>query len=143
MPIEAGTRRFVFPATPPAETPDAMDLLEALAEWAGALSGHPVTEGGLGKSLRAFRERRELLSLLRKTCDTETGFLSAGEMRNLCRAGDYLPPEAHSLLLALVLDIRHSPRAPIGEEERADPLLALVRRMTIGPGGRGGAEFFR
>jgi hypothetical protein len=138
MPLERKKPGFGFPPIPPSEIAEALDLLEEFAEWAGTLSGHPVREGDLAKSLQAFRERRDMLFLLHARYGAEAGFLSPGEMQNLSRAGDYLPPESHSLLLARALDLVVPTQLP-GEEGEAggDLLLALARRLMAGKRGMG------
>jgi len=126
-PVE-GKPLFEFPEIHPADPASALDLLESLAEWAGVLSGRPVTEGNLWKSIRAYREREALFHVLGDRDPGEGSFPAAGERRALARAGDYLPPEAHSMLLARAL--RVSCPVPPGsyEEDREDPLLRLARR---------------
>jgi hypothetical protein len=96
-----------------------LDLLESLAEWAGNVSGRPVTEGKLWKSIRAYRERNVLL-----------GLLADGEARNLARAGDFLPPETHCILLSRYLPAGRQPASATPEEDRGDPLLVLCRRFA-------------
>jgi hypothetical protein len=124
-----GKRLFELPTVPPVDLASALDLLESLAEWAGDLSGRPVTEGALWKSIRAYRERKALLTLFDRHGRTGDGFSTGGKAGDIARAGDFLPPEAHSLLLARSLRISCSPAAPSWEEEREDPLLRLARRM--------------
>ena len=126
----SGKSRFGFPAVPPSGIAESLDLLEALAEWAGRVSGLPVTEGGLGKSLLAFRERRHLLNLLRERRDSSPTTIREEERQDLVRAGDFLPPEAHSNLLARFLRVPYPPRLPPEKGERGDPLLALARRVA-------------
>src|SRR5512143_3525225 len=41
----AGAPRFSFPRVPTGSIEDALDRVEALAEWGGAVSGFPVSEG--------------------------------------------------------------------------------------------------
>src|SRR5512140_3800133 len=60
----SGIPRFAFPRVPPVNVEEALDRVEALAEWAGAVSGFPASEGGLWKSIRAYATRRSLLSAL-------------------------------------------------------------------------------
>ena len=125
-----GRGRFEFPAVPPAGLAAVLDLLESLTEWAGELSGRTVTEGGLWKSIRAYREREHLLSLLFAHHDGNAGgFPTGGKTGDLARAGDYLPPETHSLLLAQALRIPCNPPPASWQEEREDPLFRLARRM--------------
>ena len=124
-----GKSRFEFPANRPADPASALDLLESLAEWSGALSGRPVTEGNLWKSIRAYREREALLLLLGNSELGGVRFPAAGERHNLARAGDFLPPEAHSLLLARALRVSYPATPWTFEEEREDPLLRLARRL--------------
>lgn len=115
-----GKPRFEFPAIPPVDLAEALDRLESLAEWAGLLSGRPVTEGNLWKSIRAYRERKELLLLL-------SG--NPGESGNIACAGDFLPPEAHSMLLARFLRTSPPEIPPSRGEGGGDPLIHLARRL--------------
>lgn len=122
--------RFEFPTVPPVDLAGALDLLESLAEWAGILSGRTVTEGALGKSVRAYRERKDLLLLFEAHGGKGTGFPPGGDEGDVARAGDFLPPETHSRLLALSLRIpQHGTAAP-GTAEREDPLVHLARRIV-------------
>lgn len=130
-----GRSRFEFPTARPADPASALDVLESLAEWAGALSGRPVTEGNLWKSIRAYRERDALLLLLGSPGSGGGGFPDAGERRDLARAGDFLPPEAHSLLLERALGVSDPATPGSFEEEREDPVLRLARRWIAGSGG--------
>ena len=43
----AAIPRFAFPRVPPVSVEEALDRVEALAEWAGAVSGSPASEGAL------------------------------------------------------------------------------------------------
>jgi hypothetical protein len=133
FPVAGSKPRFEFPATPPAGIVEALDLLEALSEWAGIVSGRPVTEGVLGKSILAFRERQEHLFLLRAVSAREPDSISPGDMESLRLAGDWLPPEAHVRILARSLCRPVPAAASAGEGERAgDPLLSLARRWAEG-----------
>ncbi len=129
-PFEADRPRFDFPASPPAGLPDALDLLESLAEWAGAVSGRPVTEGALWKSILVYGERNVLLRFLEERVPPGAGSLHPGEAAILVRAGDFLPPETHRLLMARFLPANRQGAPFPREEERGDPLLALSRRVT-------------
>ena len=124
--------RFEFPAVPPAGLAAALDLLESLAEWAGLLSGVPVTEGRLWKSIRAYREREELLDLFGAQRAEGEPSTPCGSAADLSRAGDYLPPESHSLLLADFLGVPYlyGRPSPEGEGDREEPLLRLARRIA-------------
>ena len=90
---------------PPGDVEEALDRIEALAEWAGAVSGSPASEGGLWKSIRAHAARRSLLDTLDERLARETAFLTPGEHRDIVRAGTFLPPESHSRLLSAILGI--------------------------------------
>jgi len=130
FPAPSGTiPRFAFPRMPPVGVEDALDRIEALAEWAGAVSGSPASEGGLWKSIRAYATRRSLLDALDERFARETAFLTPGERRDIVRAGVFLPPEAHSRLLSSILGIDPEPAAIPTEGEKGDPLIALARRM--------------
>jgi hypothetical protein len=121
--------RFSFPRVPPGNVEEALDRVEALAEWAGAVSGFPASEGGLWKSIRAYSTLRTLLDALAERCIRETAFLTPEERRNIVRAGTFLPPEAHSRLLSPILGIDPEPAGIAAEGERGDPLIVLARRL--------------
>lgn len=131
---ESGKPRFAFPATPVPDVPSALDLLESLAEWVAGITGHPVTEGALWKSIAAYRERAEFLHLLSARDPHGRRFPSAAEARDLARAGDFLPPEAHSLLLAASLAGRRPFGTASAAGDRGDPLVFLSRRLAAGNG---------
>jgi hypothetical protein len=123
------TPRFAFPRLPPVTVEEALDRVEALAEWACAVSGSPASEGALWKSIRAHETRRSLLAALDERCARETAFLSTEERRDIVRAGIFLSPEAHSRLLSTILGIDPEPADISTEGERGDPLLVLARRV--------------
>jgi len=124
-----GGPRFAFPRVAPGSLEEALDRVEALAEWAGAVSGSPASEGGLWKSIRAHAARRSLLDALAERVARETAFLAPEERRDIVRAGIFLPPEAHSRLLSSILGIDPEPAALSAEGERGDPLLVLAKRL--------------
>jgi hypothetical protein len=124
-----GVPRYEFPCAPPESVEEALDRVEALAEWAGAVSGSPVSEGGLWRAIRAHAARRSLLDALDGRCSRETAFLTPEERRDIVRAGVYLPPEAHARLLSSILGIDPEPPAVAAEGERGDPLLILAKRL--------------
>ena len=124
-----GIPRFAFPGAPPRSVEEAVDRVEALAEWAGAVSGSPASEGALWKSIRAHAARRSLLDALDERCTRETAFLTNEERRDILRAGNFLPPEAHSRLLCLILGIDPELACIRPEGETGDPLLVLARRL--------------
>jgi hypothetical protein len=124
-----GIPRFAFPSVPPGSVEEALDRVEALAEWACAVSGSPPSEGWLWKSIRAYATHRSLLDALDKRCALETGFLTPQERRDIVRAGIFLPPEAHSRLLSTILGIDPEPAAITPEGEKGDPLIVLARRL--------------
>ena len=124
-----GIPRFAFPCVPPGSVEEALDRVEALAGWAGAVSGSPASEGALWKSIRAYATHRSLLDALDERCDRETAFLTPEERRDIVRAGIFLPPEAHSRLLSSILGIDQEPAAIAAEGEKGDPLIVLARRM--------------
>ena len=121
--------RFAVPRVPPGSVEEALDRVEALAEWAGAVSGSPPSEGWLWKSIRAYATHRSLLDALDERCALETEFLTPQERRDIVRAGIFLPPEAHSRLLSAILGIDPEPAAIAPEGERGDPLIVLARRL--------------
>ena len=114
----AAIPRFAFPRVPPVSLEEALDRIEAVAEWVGAVSGSPVSEGGLWKSIRSYATRRSLLDALDERIARETAFLTPEERRDIVRAGIFLPPEAHSRLLSSILGIDPEPAAiPAGRGE--------------------------
>jgi hypothetical protein len=121
--------RFEFPRVPPVSVEEALDRVEALAEWAGVVSGFPASEGALWKSIRAYAIRRALLDALDERCARETAFLTPEERRDIVRAGIVLPPEAHSRLLFPILGIDPEPAVLPVEGEKGDPLLVLAKRF--------------
>ena len=126
-----GTPRFEFPRLPPGNLEGALDRIEALAEWVDAVSGSPVSEGGLWKSIRVHAARRSLLDALDERIARETAFLAQAERRDIVRAGTFLPPETHSRLLSALLGIDHEAAAIPAVGERGDPLLVLAKRLFI------------
>ncbi len=127
-----GIPRFAFPSVPPGSVEEALDRVEALAEWACAVSGSPASEGALWKSIRAYATHRSLLDALDERCARETAFLTPEERRDIVRAGIFLPPEAHSRLLTSILGIDLEPAAIATEGERGDPLILLAKRIVSG-----------
>ena len=124
-----GAPRFIFPRVPPGNVEEALDRVEMLAEWAGAVSGSPASEGRLWKSIRAHSILRSLLDAFAERCMRETTFLTPGERRNIVRAGIFLPPEAHSRLLSSILGIDLESADIPAEGERGDPLIVLAKRL--------------
>lgn len=121
--------RFAFPRLPPVSVEEALDRIEALAEWAGDVSGSPVSEGGLWKSIRAYATRRTLLDALDERFTRESAFLTPDERHDIVRAGIFLPPEAHSRLLSAILGIDPEPAPVPAEGEKGDPLIVLAKRL--------------
>jgi hypothetical protein len=124
-----GIPRFAFPGVPPGSVEGALDRVEALAEWAAAVSGFPASEGALWKSIRAHAARRSLLDALDERCTQETAFLTKEEHLDTVRAGIFLPPDAHSRLLSSILGIDPETPAIPAEGERGDPMIVLARRL--------------
>lgn len=129
FPLPVTIPRFVVPRVPPASLEEALEGIEALAEWAEEVSGSPVSEGGLWKSIRAYAIRRSLLDALDERSTREPGFLNPEERRDIARAGLFLPPEAHSRLLASILGIDPDAVAMVPEGEKGDPLIVLAKRL--------------
>lgn len=130
IPVGSGAiPRFASPGGPPVNVEAALDRIEALSEWAGAVSGSPASEGGLWRSIRAYATRRSLLDALDERFARETAFLTPGERRDIVRAGIFLPPETHSRLLSSVLGIDPEFAAIPAEGEKGDPLIMLARRL--------------
>ena len=124
-----GSPRFFFPRLPPGNIEEALDRVEALAEWAGAVSGTPASEGGIWKSIRAHSTHQSLLVAFAERCIHEAAFLTPAGRRNIVRAGNFLPPEAHSRLLSSILGIDPAPPSIVTGGERGDPLLFLAKRL--------------
>jgi len=122
--------RFALPRSKPSSVEEALDRLEALAEWACDVSGTPASEGSLWKSIRAYAARRSLLDALDDRCSRDPGFLAADERRAIVRAGNFLPPEAHSRILSFILGIDGEPPGIALEGEKGDPLIVLARRIA-------------
>ncbi|MDP2657660.1 MAG: 2-hydroxyacyl-CoA dehydratase family protein [Candidatus Deferrimicrobium sp.] len=124
-----GIPRFAFLNVPLGTVEEALDRVEALAEWACAVSGSPASEGALWKSIRAHATRRLFLDALDDRCAREPLFLTPEERRDIVRAGIFLPPEAHSRLLSSILGIDPEPAAIPAEGEKGDPLIVLAKRL--------------
>jgi len=130
FPVPSGVLpRFAFPRVPPGSVEEALDRVEASAEWACAVSGSPASEGALWRSIREYATRRSLLDAFEERCARETVFLTPEERRDIVRAGIFLPPEAHSRLLSSILGIDHEPATIAAEGERGDPLIVLAKRL--------------
>jgi hypothetical protein len=130
FPIPPGALpHFAFHRLPPGSVEEALDRVEALAEWACAASGSPASEGGLWRSIRAYATRRSLLDALDERCSREATFLDPEERRDIVRAGHFLPSEAHSRLLSSILDVDYEPAVIPAEGERGDPLIVLAKRL--------------
>ena len=127
--LPASIPRFAFPRVPPVSLEEALERIEALAEWVDTVSGSPASEGGLWKSIRAYAIRRSLLDALDERFTRESAFLTPEERRDIVRAGIFLPPEAHSRLLSAILGIEPEPVATSPEGERGDPLIVLAKRL--------------
>lgn len=125
----AAIPRFAFPLVAPISLEEALDRIEALAEWVGAVSGSPVSEGGVWKSIRAYATRRSLLDALDERLARETAFLTPEERRVIVRAGIFLPPEAHSRLLSSILGIDPESGPNPTEGEKGDPLIGMAKRL--------------
>jgi hypothetical protein len=133
FPVPSGVLpRFAFPRLPPGSVEEALDRVEALAEWARAVSGSLASEGALWKSIRAHATRQSLLDALHDRCAREPAFLTPDELRGIVRAGIFLPPEAHSRLLSSILGIDPEPASITAEGEKGDPLIVLAKRIAAG-----------
>ena len=131
--LTASIPRFAFPSVPPVNLEECLERIEALAEWAGAVSGSPASEGGLWKSIRAYAIRRSLLDALDERFTRDPSFLTPEEHRDIVRAGIFLPPEAHSRLLSTIFGIEPGgPPATFAEGEKGDPLIVLAKRTFAG-----------
>jgi hypothetical protein len=126
---QASIPYFAFPSVPPAGLEEALERIEALAEWAGEVSGSPPSEGGIWKSIRAYAIRCSLLDALDERCDRDPAFLTEEERKDIVRAGIFLPPEAHSRLISSILGVDPEPPSIVTGVERGDPLLFLAKRL--------------
>lgn len=128
-PVPSPRDTFLLPL--PSDDETALDLVEALAEWAESVSGRRCSEGAIDRSLRTYRERDAWFRALVSRCKAEPGFLVPAALRNLLRSGDYLPAETHARLLKGVLG------DPCPEDWRTetdgDPFLHLARRLCRKP----------
>jgi hypothetical protein len=124
---------FAFPPVPPAGLEEALERIEDLAEWAGVVSGSPPSEGGIWKSIRAYAIRSSLLDALGERCARDPAFLTGEERKDIVRAGNFLPPEAHSRLISSILGIEPESASDLKGGEGGDPLLFLARRLIWAP----------
>jgi hypothetical protein len=124
-----GIPSFTIPHVSPACVEQALDRVEALAEWAATVSGTAASEGVLWRSIRAYATRRSLLDALDERCAREAAFLTPEEHRDIVRAGIFLPPEAHSRLLSSIIGVDPESIATPAEGERGDPLIVLAKRL--------------
>jgi hypothetical protein len=119
--------RVPGPVPSPVDVEEALDRVEALAEWAESVTGRRCTEGALDRSLRSYAERSEAARALAAHCGSHPGFLSPETHRTLVDAGDFLPVESHARLLRGVLGPDAptvAPTVPSG-----DPFLLLALRI--------------
>ncbi len=130
--LPVSTPRFTFPRVPPLTLEEALERIEALAEWVETVSGSPASEGGLWNSIRAYAIRRSLLDALDERCTRESTFLAREERRDILRAGIFLPPESHSRLLSSILGVAPESAPNPTEGEKGDPLIVLARRIFAG-----------
>lgn len=121
--------RFAFSTMKTNRLDEALDRVEALAEWAEAATGYPASEGSLWKSIHAYAARDALLREMDERCGRMRSFLSHEERRDIVRAGSFLPPEAHSRLLAQVLGFGFESASAGGDRERGDPRIMLAKRL--------------
>jgi hypothetical protein len=82
---------------------ETLDQVEMLREWGGDVSGRPVSDGALSKSISAYNENRRLLSGLEERAASDPGAYSALEFIRLVRSAGALPREAHTVLLRAAL----------------------------------------
>ncbi|GAB4230363.1 MAG: hypothetical protein OHK0028_04740 [Deltaproteobacteria bacterium] len=122
-------RCFRYPMAPPECAEAALDRIEELAEWAETVSGTPASEGSLWKSIRAYAARNALLASLEDRCGAGTTFLAPRERREIVRAGSFLPPEAFSRLLSVILGVDYEIASVPPEGERGDPRIVLAKRL--------------
>jgi benzoyl-CoA reductase subunit C len=118
--------RLAFSGSPGNEAAaDRLDAVEALIEWAGRLSGRPVTDGGLDRAVRAWNESRRLFARLRERLAERPGLYAAADYVRLARAGMILPKPAHSEVI----------KAALSREDRpgAAPLVRVFLCGTAAP----------
>ena len=82
---------------------EALDRVEMLREWAGEISGTPVSDAALGKSISLYNESRKLFSALEMRLASSPGAYSAVEAFQLLRSAMALHREAHAGLLRAAL----------------------------------------
>jgi hypothetical protein len=131
-PRQEGLPRFDFPRIAPADLEEALNTVEAVAEWASTVSDFPASEEGIWKSIRVYATRRLLLDSFEARCDRDPGFLAQGERSDILRAGIFLPPETHSRLLVSILGIEQEPVRIAGKKDPGDPLILLAKRIVAG-----------
>jgi hypothetical protein len=106
--------RLSFPGSDGNEAAaDRLDAVEALIEWAGHLSGRPVTDGAIDRAVRTWNENRRLFARLRERMAERPGLYAAADYVRLVRSGMILPKPAHSEVLEAVLSL--------GDDSGADP----------------------
>jgi hypothetical protein len=127
--LPASIPHFAVPPVPPARLEDALERIEALAEWAESVSGSPASEGGLWKSIRSYAIRRSLLQAVCERSTREPEFLTPEERNDLVRAGIFLPPETHSRILSSILGVEPAHASVLPEGEKGDPLIVLAKRL--------------
>jgi benzoyl-CoA reductase subunit C len=88
---------------------EALDRIEMFREWAGVVSGRPVTEGSLSRSVAAYNVHRSLFIELEGSLSEFPGLFAAREALWLVRSAMALPKEAHSLLLGRALTREPAP----------------------------------
>lgn len=88
---------------------ETLDQVEMFREWGGDISGRPVSDGALSKSISAYNENRKLLSGLEERVASSPGAFSALEYFRLIRSAAALPREAHTVLLRAALSRSPTP----------------------------------
>lgn len=121
----------LFPDRIAAAPEDALEQVEALAEWAESITGRRCTEGALDKSLRAYGERDAWLRALATRCETEPRFLGRRQFETIVGAGAFLPVQSHTRLLKRLLQ-GDAPRAA-PETGGGDPFVAVALRAAGRP----------
>jgi benzoyl-CoA reductase subunit C len=91
-------------ATSPHAAPYLRNEYGRIAGVIEALTGRPITEAALCRSIELFNENRRLLRALYRVKRESPWLLSAVEAYTLVRAGAVMPREEHNVLLRRVLD---------------------------------------
>lgn len=89
-------------------SPAALDYLEyefgRVQKTLEQMTGKPMRDDDLWKSIRAFNENRRLISKLYQIRRESSHMLSVAEVFQLVRAGYCMPPEEHNAILQIAIE---------------------------------------